>query len=146
MNYYLFVATVSLVFQLAVLGLLLTGFELKRKTRFRHHGLVMLVALVAHLTVILAVMVPSFVLALVPITLENPTSVIGVLAPIHAAAGSIAAVLGVWVVGSWRLRRSLEFCAPKRKVMRATFIMWLVSLSLGVLFYLVLNWTFLFGS
>ena len=119
---------------------------MKRRMKFRLHGLVMLVALSAHITVILAIMVPSFVIALVPITLENPTSVIGVLAPIHAAAGSIVAVLGVWVVGSWRLRRSLEYCAPKRKVMRATFIVWLVSLSLGVLFYLVLNWTFLFGS
>ncbi len=145
MNYYLLIATVSLVIQLAVLTLLLAGFELKRKMKFRPHGLVMLFALAVHLTIILAIMVPSFVIALVPITLQNPVSIIGVLAPIHAAAGTVAAVLGVWIVSAWRLRKSTDYCMPKKKVMLVTFIVWLISLSLGVLLYFVLNWQFLFG-
>jgi uncharacterized membrane protein YozB (DUF420 family) len=145
LDYYLFIATVSLVIQLAVLALLLVGFELKRKMKLRFHGIVMLAALVAHLTVIFAVMAPSFVVALVPITLQNPASITGVLVPIHATMGSIAAVLGTWIVGSWRLRQSTEYCMPKKKIMRATFIVWLVSLSLGVLLYLALYWQLLFG-
>ena len=144
-DYYLFVASVSLFIQLAVLALLLAGYELKRKMRFRPHGLVMLIALAAHITTIFAIMVPSFVVALVPKTLQNPASSIGVLSPIHALTGTIAAILGVWIMGSWRLRRSTEYCMPKRKLMRGTFIVWLVSLSLGVLLYFVLNWELLFG-
>ena len=146
MNYYLLVATVSLVLQLAILSLLLGGFELKRRKNFRLHGLVMLVALVAHITGILAIMVPSFVVALIPITLENPTSMIGLLAPVHAAAGTLVTVLGVWIMASWRLRQSTEYCMPKKKYMRATLVAWLITISLGVSLYLALNWTVLFGS
>jgi len=50
--------------------------------------------------------------------------------------------LDCWWMG---LRQSTKFCAPKRKFMRATFILWLVTLSLGVIFYFVLNWSFLFS-
>jgi hypothetical protein len=134
-----------LVIQLVVLALLLVGYELKLKMRFRLHGFFMLIALIAHITIILAIMVPSFVIALVPITFQNPASILGILSPIHAATGTIAAILGVWIVGSWRLRRSTEYCMPKRKLMRATFIVWLITLTLGVLLYFVLNWQFLFG-
>jgi uncharacterized membrane protein YozB (DUF420 family) len=77
--------------------------------------------------------------------LEKPTSLIGLFSPFHAAAGTITAILGVWIVGGWRLRQSLKFCAPKKKFMRATFILWLITLSLGVILYLVFNWSFLFG-
>ena len=143
-EFYLIVATVSLALQVAVLALLILGFELKRRFRFRLHGLVMLLALAIHLSIILSIMVPSFVLALVPITLKNPTSLIGLISPVHTAVGSTAAVLAVWIVGTWRLRQSTEFCMSKKKVMRATLILWIVSLGLGVLLYLALDWNALF--
>ena len=141
MNFYLFVATVSLAFQLVVLALLLVGFEFKRRLRFRLHGFFMLAAVALHLIIIGVIMVPSFV----AIILEKPAISIGLLAPFHAAAGAATAILGVWIVGGWRLRQSTKFCAPKSKFMRATFILWLVTLSLGVIFYFILNWSFLFG-
>jgi uncharacterized membrane protein YozB (DUF420 family) len=141
MDVYLFIATVSLVFQLGVLALLLVGFGLKRRLRFHLHGIFMLAAVVLHLIIIGAVMLPSFV----AIILEKPAISIGLLAPFHAVAGTATAILGIWIVGGWRLRQSTKFCAPKRKFMRATFILWLVSLSLGVIFYFVLNWSLLFG-
>jgi hypothetical protein len=141
MNFYLFVATVSLAFQLVVLALLIVGFGFKRRLRFRLHGFFMLVAVALHLIIIGVIMVPSFV----AIILEKHAISIGLLAPFHAVAGTATAILGVWIVGGWRLRQSTKFCAPKRKFMRATFILWLVTLSLGVIFYFVLNWSFLFG-
>ena len=141
MNFYLFVATVSLAFQLGVLALLLVGFGFKRRLRFRFHGFFMLAAVAVHLIVIGVIMLPS----LVAILLQKPPILIGLFAPFHAAAGTATAILGVWIVGSWRLRQSLKFCAPKRKFMRFTFILWLVTLSLGIIFYFILNWTFLFG-
>ena len=141
MNFYLFVATVSLAFQLVVLALLLVGFEFKRRLRFRLHGIFMLAAVALHLIIIGGIMVPSFV----AIILEKHALSIGLLAPFHATAGTATAILGVWIVGGWRLRQSTKFCAPKRKFMRATFILWLITLSLGVVFYFVLNWSFLFG-
>ncbi len=141
MNIYLLVATVSLAFQLGVLALLLVGFEFKQRLRFRLHGIFMLTAVTLHLIIIGAIMVPSFV----AIYLEKAPIMTILFAPFHAAAGTATGILGVWIVGGWRLRQSTKFCAPKRKFMRATFILWLVTLSLGVIFYFVLNWSFLFG-
>jgi len=142
MNFYLFVATVSLAFQLGVLALLVVGFGFKKRLRFRLHGIFMLAAVALHLIIIGIVMLPSFVAITI---LEKPPVLIGLFAPFHAAAGTVTAILGVWIVGSWRLRQSTKFCAPKRKFMRATFILWLVTLFLGVIFYLILNWSLLFG-
>jgi hypothetical protein len=141
MNFYLFISTVSLAFQLAVLALLIVGFRFKLRLRFRLHGIFMLTAVVVHLIFIGSIMVPSFV----SIIVEKPAIAIDVLAPFHAAAGTATAILGVWIVGGWRMRQSTKFCAPKRKFMLATFILWLVTLSLGVIFYFVLNWSLLFG-
>ncbi len=141
MNFFLFVATLSLAFQLVVLALLLIGFRFKLRLRFRLHGLFMLTAVALHLIIIGIIMVPSFV----AIFIEKPAISIELYAPFHAAAGMATAILGVWIVGGWRLRQSTKFCAPKRKYMRATFILWLVTLSLGVIFYFILNWSFLFG-
>ena len=141
MNIYLFIATVSLAFQLMVLALLIVGFGFKQRLRFRLHGIFMLAAVALHLIIIGVIMVPSFI----AIIIEKPTSSIGLFAPFHAAAGTTTAILGIWIVGGWRLRQTTKFCAPKRKFMRATFILWLVTLSLGVIFYFILNWSLLFG-
>jgi hypothetical protein len=140
MNYFLFVATLSLILQLAILTLLIGGFWAKRKEKFRLHGFVMLTALATHLAIILGVMVPSFIFGLVPIIRSNPTSVVGVISPIHAVTGATAAGLGIWVVSTWRLRMSTAYCSPKAKTMLATLIIWLTSLVLGILLYFALNW------
>jgi len=144
MNSYLFVATVSLALELVVLALIIVAFGLKRQS-FRKHGFTMLAALVVHLINIGAVMVPSFIVGLVPIVMEKPTSLIGLFSPIHAAIGTVTVILGIWIVGTWRLRQSTKFCAPKKKLMLATFILWLISLFLGIIFYFILNWSSLFG-
>jgi uncharacterized membrane protein YozB (DUF420 family) len=89
-------------------------------------------------------MVPSFVEALIPITLKNPTDLIALISTVHVAFGIAATILGVWILGTWRLRQSMKFCTPKKKAMRYTFIVWLVSAVLGILFYFVLNWNALF--
>jgi hypothetical protein len=50
--------------------------------------------------------------------------------------GIIVAVLGVWIVTSWRLRTSLQYCSPKKKLMLLTLTSWLIALLLGILLYL----------
>jgi hypothetical protein len=144
-NYFLFIATISLVLQLSILTLLLASFVLNRKKKFRIHGLLMLFAVVFHIGLILTIMVPSFVIALIPMVLAAPTGTISILSTVHAAAGTFTAAIGVWIVTSWRLRQSLQYCAPKKKAMVATFIIWLVSIALGISLYLFFYWTSLFG-
>ena len=110
MNFYFLVATVSLALQIGVIALLMIGFEFKLRLRFRLHGSFMLTAVVVHLITIGVVMIPAFI----AIITEKSPILISSFAPFHAVFGTITAVLGVWIVGSWRLRRSTKFCAPKK--------------------------------
>jgi uncharacterized membrane protein YozB (DUF420 family) len=141
MNFFLFIASVSLIIQLGVLALLIIGYGFKRRLRYRLHGIFMLSAVTLHLVAILTIMVPSFI----AITLEKPTALITAFAPFHATAGLITTILGVWIVGGWRLRPSIQYCSPKKKFMLATLTLWLTTLTLGIIFYFILNWTLIFG-
>lgn len=136
MNYYQLVATSTLIFQIVVLVLLIGGYWLKRVKKFRQHGITMLTAVVLHIIMILTIMLPSFVLAIIPHILADKSAVLTIVAPLHGIMGITAAVLGVWIVASWRLRTSLRYCTPKRKLMLLTLILWLIALLLGILLYL----------
>ncbi len=139
------IASVSLVFQAAVFVLLLGGWTLKKMSRFRAHGVFMLIGVLLHLVVIFGLMVPSFLAAFVPMIASVPLGLNSVLSAVHASLGISAGILGVWLVGSWRLRRSWEFCVTKRLWMRYTFFVWFGALILGFILYLSLFWNVLFG-
>jgi len=145
MDYYLLVATLSLIFQIAVFVLLLEGYILRKQRRFRLHGIFMLLSVVLHLVMILVIMVPSFVLGVIPLIATHAFDATTILGPVHVAMGTFGVVLGVWIVVGWRLRQSLEFCVPKKKWMRLTLGVWLTSLVAGFLLYLSLSWQLLFG-
>ena len=139
MDYYQLLATINLGAQIVVLVLLLAGYWLKRMEKFRQHGMTMLTAVVLHLIMVFTVMLPSFVSAVIPTVLANTSAVVLVIGPIHGTIGIIAAVLGVWIVASWRLRASLQYCGldkSKKKLMLFTLVLWLVSIFLGILLYL----------
>jgi uncharacterized membrane protein YozB (DUF420 family) len=145
MDIYLLISSLTLLMQIGVFLLVVEGFLLKKQRRFRAHGFSMLSGLLLHILAIGVIMVPSLVVGLVPFILEFPFNSISLLSCLHAGLGSVAAALGLWVVFSWRLRRSLQFCAPKRKVMRVTFWVWGFSLFSGFLLYLSLFWHNILG-
>ena len=62
------------------------------------------------------------------------------LAPfvLHVSVTVLAVLLGVWVIGSWRFRSKL-YCAPKKKIMRLIFVLWILGYIIGILFYLIIN-------
>ena len=60
------IPAIGLSVQIIVSAMLLYGYWLNRKLMFPRHGRVTVVAVVLHLIVILAVMIPSFVLAVIP--------------------------------------------------------------------------------
>ncbi len=58
---------------------------------------------------------------------------------VHAITGSLVEILGVWLVGTWTFRRhEIKACAKKRNIMRATILLWLVELFLGIYVYIML--------
>ncbi|MBN1244144.1 hypothetical protein JXA31_00960 [Candidatus Bathyarchaeota archaeon] len=132
MDIYTLIATVSLVLQIAVLILLFGSLGLKGRKKLRQHGITMLIAVVLHTISILAVMIPSFGV----ITSGDFPVLISAIAYVHGITGIIAEVFGVWIIATWRLRTSLQYCAPKKKLMRLTLILWLIALFLGILLYL----------
>lgn len=133
MDYYQIAATISLIFQIAVLVLLFAGVGLKGRKKFRQHGIVMLTAVVLHTIIILAWMVPSFTLS---VPGSNLADIIVVTILVHAFTGIAADLLGIWLVASWRLRADMKTCFAKKSLMRVTITLWLITLFLGIVLYL----------
>jgi uncharacterized membrane protein YozB (DUF420 family) len=136
-------ATVSLFLQIVILILLFGSVGLKGKKKFRQHGITMLLAVVLHTITILLVMIPSFVSGFIPYFSTNISDAVSIIAIVHGAAGILAEVLGVLIVAFWRLQKSLQYCAPRKKLMRVTLILWLIALFVGVLLYIILYLTIL---
>jgi len=137
-NPVVFIITASLAVQIVVLLLLVYGYLLKRKLKFRQHGIVMAVAVVLHLTMVFYVMIPSFVLGVIPAyTVPVPFSLVSVVGVIHGVLGATALSLGVSLVASWRFRKNLQGCFNKKKIMLKTLIVWAASLAFGMILYAV---------
>ncbi len=140
MDFFLLVGTLSLILQFGVFMVLLGGYGLKKMGRFREHGFFMFLGAILHLIVIGVIMVPSFAEALIPVVDVPLLSLTGLIVPVHAVLGGVTAGLAIWILARWRFRRSLEYCAVRKRFMRLTFWLWLASLALGFLLYLSLFW------
>jgi uncharacterized membrane protein YozB (DUF420 family) len=131
----LIVSTLSLVVELVVLGLLIFGYNLKRKKKYRQHGITMTTALVLHLVTILSWMVWSFIryFSSVP---ANFADLLILAALAHATLGIIAASLGVWLVASWHLQTDVQKCFPRKRIMLTTITLWSTAILLGIVLYI----------
>ena len=135
---FILIPTISLVAQLFVLGLLIYGYLLKRRLDFQSHGRIMSTALVLHLILILAIMVPSFVFAIIPqYLLRNIFGTTSIVSLIHVPLGLIAVSLGLWLSVAWRFN-GLRSCFSRKRFMLPTMTAWIASLSFGIIFYVIL--------
>jgi uncharacterized membrane protein YozB (DUF420 family) len=142
MDTYSLIATISLLVQATAFIILIDGYAKKKRSQYRQHGIRMLISLILHISSVFTVMIPSFfVIAVDPTNLNN---MLISLTMIHATFGTIAAILGVYIVASWRLKQSLNYCQPKKKIMRYTLICWLTALTAGFIMYLNFYWTSIF--
>jgi uncharacterized membrane protein YozB (DUF420 family) len=136
MQYFQIVATVSLAIQMTVLALLIGGYSLKRMKKYRQHGITMLTAVVLHITVILAWMIPSFISFFSAPGSINLADMIVLTTLVHAFMGIAAGLLGIWLVASWRLRKDMKTCFAKKNIMRVTITLWIIAVVLGIILYL----------
>jgi hypothetical protein len=110
---------------------------------FKQHGRIMALAVVLHLIAIFAVMVPSFLLAVIQqYIIPHSFGMISILSLIHVPLGIIAASLGVWFVVAWRLQ-GLKGCFNRKRKMLLTMAVWLVSILLGMTLYALFYWSLL---
>jgi uncharacterized membrane protein YozB (DUF420 family) len=133
---FLFGSTVSLIIQIVVLGLLFGALVLKKKAKFRQHGLVMFSAVVLHIISILAVMGPSFSGFFGAPGVIDYADVFMVLTLVHVTSGILAAILGVWIVSSWHFQKNLQPCFKKKKFMDITWVLWVLAILIGIFLYL----------
>jgi uncharacterized membrane protein YozB (DUF420 family) len=126
---------VSLVLEIFVLILIVFAVGLKTRKKFREHGLTMLGAVALHIVSILAIMVPSLGLYFGGGSI-NLADIVTVITLVHASAGVIAALLGVWLVSSWHLKADLQGCFRKKRVMDVTIGLWVLAIVLGIVIYL----------
>jgi len=131
-------STISLGIQMLVLGLLISAIFLKSQKKYRQHGVLMLSAVALHWISILIVMIPSFATFFGAPSTVNFADAIVIATLVHVLAGLIAAVLGVWLVSSWRLRADLQTCFRKKRVMDITFGLWSLAIVLGIVLYLAI--------
>ena len=136
MDYFQLVATISLVTQMVVLVLLFGSLWLKGKKQYRQHGITMLTAVVVHLVVVLAWMLPEFYSLLRSLISINLADIITLTALVHAVTGIMTAIFGIWLVASWHLQADIKTCFAKKGAMRVTLTLWLIALVLGIILYL----------
>jgi uncharacterized membrane protein YozB (DUF420 family) len=132
-----FLSQVNLGLQVVILVLLFSSYLLKRGGKFFVHGRLMLTAVILNLVGFLLVMGPSLV-SLTADLFAGLSLVASLIVLIHAALGSIVLILGIWIVGSWRLRSNVQPCVRKKHVMRITIVLWIITLLLGVYVYALL--------
>jgi len=144
-NWYLLFAALNLTVQIVVLLLLIYGVSLKMKKQFLRHARVMTTAVAAHLTMVFSFMIPSFVLALVPVfVIPHVYGLPSIVSLIHTPLGLAALSLGLWLVLSWRFR-GLNTCPSRKKYMVAELTIWSLSLAYGIILFSLLYWTALMG-
>ena len=134
-TYAAFITDVNLLIQIISFLLILIGFGYKIKKKFKIHGYVMGVAIVLHLVFFVIAMLPSFSGGFEFFT--TSTSLMGVQAMwIHAVPGTIALILGLFLVIAWLLRFSdIGACVKRKRLMDVTFFLWMLSLIFGIVTY-----------
>ncbi len=136
MDTYQIIATINLVIQLVVLGLLSGAYWLKRMKKLRQHGMTMSSAVVLHAIMIFTWMIWSFITFFVGSSPINFADAIVIVVFVHASLGITVFLLGVWLAGSWHLKADLKTCFAKKNIMRITLALWLAALVLGIILYL----------
>ena len=131
-----FITDVNLVIQIVTFLLILLGFRYKIRKKFQIHGYIMGIAVLLHLVFFIIAMWPSFSGGFEFFT--TSIFLIGVQAMwIHAVAGTISLIIGLFIVLAWFLHVSdIARCFKRKRLMDITLIFWLISLIFGIVTYL----------
>ena len=132
-------ADINLLVQLAMAIVLTIGMFLARKKRFRAHGWTQSSVLILNLVAIGSVMVPSFHRQVLPHVSSAWHDAYYAAAIIHATAGTLVELLGLYVVvvaGTTLLPERLRF-RNYRLWMRTTLASWWIVVILGLGVYSV---------
>lgn len=129
-------AQANLLIQTVILLLIVLGVILARKRVFGWHGNIMLVAVLINGLMLVSHMGP----ALVRVVAEGASKldVVTLLGMTHGVVGAAAEFLGIWLVGMWMyVGTETKYCVMRKKWMWKIVILWMVSLGLGYVYYVL---------
>jgi hypothetical protein len=128
-------ALANLVILVSLLLLIGLGVFLQRRRRVVWHGNTMLVVIMIASLFTIAHMGPSFFWVVVEAL--GGFNIVVITGIIHGVIGIITLSLGAWLVGVWAYSQSSEtrFCAPRKKLMQRILTLWIISLTLGLIYY-----------
>lgn len=127
----------NLLLQIVILAVLFASVALKRMRKYPLHGVTMLLAVVLNAISFLLVMGPSLS-SMREFIILNVFNELAVVTVMHAALGTVAEVLGIWLIASWHFQSNTRNCVRKKKIMRGTLLLWVVALVFGIIAYLLL--------
>jgi uncharacterized membrane protein YozB (DUF420 family) len=127
------ISTVSLILQLLVFAMLISGYLRFRASDIKGHGFILCAATIVHIGAILLRMIPAFFSdpEFMSISLDS----LSLIHWGHVALGFIAPALGIYISLRWILHgTNPRYCSGKW-LMRITFVTWIVSLLFGIVMY-----------
>ena len=130
-------ANLTLLLETAMGFALLIGAVFARRRRFRAHAWCQSAVVLLNATIIILLMVPSFQLHVVPKIPAKLGKPYYALATAHAALGSVAEVLGLYILlaaGTSILPRRFRLTSYK-VWMRTALVLWWLTLVLGWMTY-----------
>ncbi len=129
---------INLIIQLFLLLFLLVGVYIKRVKRvIKNHGYIMILATIGNLLMTLLIMAPSLIINWGAIV-SNPTNPGVIITLIHVVVGLTAIIGGLLFSTRFliALRRSSALKCGKRRSMLVVACFWILSIILGLGFYL----------
>ncbi len=126
--------TLNLFAQFGILAALLIGVIYVKRLRYGLHGYLTFVAVALNVLSVALVMLPSGARILGRASLSTFTVIVG----IHSVLGLLALAVGIYIVLVWRFRRPGGSCFRLRSSMGPLAMVWVVTMTLGVLMYLIL--------
>ena len=121
--------TGNLIIQLIILGMLMISVHYKRKGDLSSHGMMMIAAFLTNFVSFALVMATGFIYFYV----SEPQSLSYQLSLVHGFIGGSAMIMSLWLILPWMIHSSNpRYCGRKRVQMKATYILWVGALLLGI--------------
>jgi uncharacterized membrane protein YozB (DUF420 family) len=135
--YATFLADVNLLFQLAILTVLIGSVFFKSRGSYSKHGITMGIAVALHTVSIFLIMLPS--LEALTGLFENLLAPLTLVVLLHAVLGSLVELFGIYLILVWALHQEdVKVCFKNKKKMNPTIVLWLIELALGIYVYVLL--------
>ena len=127
---------ISFNIQVVFLILLIYGFYLVRRKRYKQHGCVFLLLTTLHFLSLFIVMIPAF-LENASLYISNLSELEYAISIIHVIIGATTEVIAAAIIINWvKNKYDVSKCFNK-KVMKIIAIFWFISFFIGVVIHLI---------